>query len=213
LSVNIFCYLSDFYYTFMVELKKYFKVGVYTGMGFVTSYAPQIAGWLSSFPVWISQYQVQVPSGTQLSWADFKKSWLPKYDPNLKGMGITQDVIIGHQFTGDRALLPGTYSYYLPFYKKRVPVDVSVFKQSLVSDVGNPPISITPPPVVTPIAPMYKAKVLTYAANVRSAPNGTILFSIPQNSVVSIYGVNNGWGRIDAVNDQWVYLSNLGRLP
>ncbi len=216
-------YLNNFYYTCMMQLKRSFpKVGVYTGRSFVVGYAKLMAGWLASFDLWVAQYMYQPSVATIMSWDTLKNAWLPKYDPNIADMGITPDNLVGHQFTGDVALLPGSYSVYPT---KRTALDVSIFKNAYlaqfnVSDAGKSPV-VTPDPISAPIVvsapapviPLFKAKVMSGAANVRNAPGGAILRSVPQNTVLSIYGVSGDWGRIDHDAEQWVFMSNLQRLP
>ena len=209
----------------MVDLKARFtNCGVYTGRGFVTSYASQMANWLPSFPCWMSQYVYQPKPGTVMSWANLKAAWLPKYDPNMEGMGALW--LVGHQFTGDCVIPPGSYQFYTPTYKKGIPLDVSIFKKSYLktlSDVGNSPVTAQPvvnAPAPAPITPgpaplpaLFKAVVKTGAINVRNAVNGTIMFSEPQGTVLNVFGLSGDWGRIDPTAQLWVFMSNVTRVP
>jgi hypothetical protein len=202
-------YLNSFYYAFCFELKRRFaKTGVYTGRGFVTSFAPAMANWLKSFWLWMAQYYKQVAKGTYLTWEEFVKSWLPVRDPDIRNMGITIDNVEGLQFTGDCACLPGSYQY--AGSTRRVPMDVSVFAVSFMntlSDIGN--IPTLPQPGPGEPSPMYKVRVITGALNVRNQPNSTtstIVGKLAQNDVVPIYKESGSYGNTSYNSERWIYL-------
>lgn len=144
------------------------KVGVYTNKNFIVSYAPQMDLWLPKYPAWIPQYGYQPTSKIMAEWSEISQKWLPTYDI-IQARGQINPV--GHQFTGDRFMLPGVYNQYagVPFWpnKGRLPVDISVFNDEwLDSFEGN----IVPPPV-PPVINYIDYKVVPNAINVRKGPN------------------------------------------
>lgn len=96
------------------------RLAIYTNWGFVTSWAPKMSAWLVNFDLWVSHYKRQCPKGSSMTWEQFKADWLPGYEPLLPP-GTTYAV--GHQFTGDHAMLPGM----IDAQGKRSPADVSLF--------------------------------------------------------------------------------------
>jgi hypothetical protein len=116
------------------------RMALYTGWGFVTSYAPKMAAWLGQYDLWVAHWGRQVVPGTVMSWEAFKADWLPTYNP-LIPPGAREP--IGHQFTGDKVLLPGMYADAGP----RSPADVSLFNREWLFS-GSVPI---PQPVPEPL--------------------------------------------------------------
>ncbi len=95
-----------------------------------------------------------------MTWQELRDKWLPDYDPIFKDTGIVKGNIVGHQFTGDRCLLPGGYQDILGLTRKAM--DVSIFQRSFMGQLGEVPSgSIKPlvikPPVVKP--PVVKPPV------------------------------------------------------
>ncbi len=211
--------LNGYYYTFMSELAHRFqKTGIYCGKGFVQSWCPQMAGWLHTYPLWLAQYPKEVTKGAYMTWEAFRAAWLPAADPDMRGMSKEYPLqLVGHQFTGDHVRLPGAYSQ-LPMVPTNATVlDVNVFKASfceaLVSET-MPTIPATPTPGEDKSGWMFDAIVLTGAVNIRNAPSGTakILFTRPQSAILSIYCVSGDWGKIDPIQEQWVFLPNLRKI-
>jgi len=123
------------YQRFIDRIKANFpNSGVYTSRSFVYDHAPNMNKWLGSYPAWVAHYGRQPGKKVMLTWEQFKTDWLPNYNIFL---APGQTNVVGHQFTGDRCLLPGVYSKfsYLPWWpnKGRLPLDVSVFTQSFIT--------------------------------------------------------------------------------
>jgi hypothetical protein len=95
---------------------------MYTSFGFVSSYVPLARLWLGDWDVWAGHYGRQPAKSVILDWPDFYQKWMPDYKvlppPGTKSL-------VGHQFTGDRCKLPGTYAD--DACKCRSVLDVSVF--------------------------------------------------------------------------------------
>jgi GH25 family lysozyme M1 (1,4-beta-N-acetylmuramidase) len=111
----------------------FWQSGVYTNRGFIYDFAPNMNKWLGSYPAWVAHYGRQPGKKIMITWEQLKRDWLPNYDIILSS---GQTNVVGHQFTGDRCLLPGVYNKfdYLPFWpnKGRLPMDVSVFTQLFI---------------------------------------------------------------------------------
>jgi hypothetical protein len=65
--------------------------------------------WLPQYRSWVPQYGKQPKEATQMTWAQLVASWLPDYDIILAA-GQLPELVMGHQFTGDSCILPGSYS-------------------------------------------------------------------------------------------------------
>ncbi len=116
-------------------LRKYGKkVGIYTSYGFVTGYARAMSKWIGQYPLWVAHYGRQPKAVTTLEW-DQIGPWLPNYQLLLPP-GADPEKVVGHQFTGDRLLLPGVYSDDAG--TKRSPLDVSVFNKEFLNSLTNP---------------------------------------------------------------------------
>lgn len=64
----------------------------------------------------------------------------------------------------------------------------------------------------TPVA-LYSATVTARSGlNVRKAPNGSIIKSIPFGTIVNVYEENGTWARISADAQEWCYKSWLGKI-
>jgi len=123
--------------------------GVYTNSSFIYDYAPNMNKWLGSYPAWVAHYGRQPSKKIMMTWEQLKTDWLPNYNiflglPNYNiFLAPGQTNVVGHQFTGDRCLLPGVYSKYsyLPWWpnKGRLPLDVSVFTQSFIDSIRIKP--------------------------------------------------------------------------
>ncbi len=91
--------------------------------------------WLGKYKIWFAAYGKQPGVATKMTWQELRDKWLPDYDPIFKDTGIVKENIVGHQFTGDRCLLPGGYQDILGL--KRKAMDVSVFQRSFMEQLGE----------------------------------------------------------------------------
>jgi hypothetical protein len=127
---------SEKYRMFSAQVKSRFdKFGVYTNRSFIYDWAPEMNLWLYKYPAWIPHYGYQPAVATQMTWLQLKNQWLPTYDI-IVAAGQTN--VVGHQFTGDKCILPGVYT---DTNVKRT-LDVSEFIPEFIASIGN----YTPPP-------------------------------------------------------------------
>jgi hypothetical protein len=187
--------------------------GIYTGRGFVTTYAPTMKTWLSNYKIWFAAYGKQPAVATQMTWQTLKDKWLPDYDPIYKDTGMVKDNIVGHQFTGDRCILPGGYQDVLGL--KRKAMDVSVFQRSFMEQLGEVPTSPINPPA--PPAPGPSGNPYIFLGShlwVRNLPNETtarLIDSLTKDQRVNVLEIQGEWARIEKPAG-WVRLSWLTKL-
>ena len=181
---------------FMRELySKIPQSGVYTNNGFVSTWASGMNAFLPLYRSWVPQYGKQPKEVSQITWAQLKESWLPDYDIILAA-GQKPELVMGHQFTGDDFILPGSYS------KEQVllPLDVSVFSKAFIDAIRANTVNPIPgsgsgtPSAFTPAdyAVIY-AKI-----NVRAQPSGTatwVRYAV-QGEVLHVVNIANGWAQI-----------------
>ena len=65
-----------------------------------------------------------------MTWAELRQKWLPNYKPSIPD-GADVEKLIGHQFTGDRCILPGVYRDATDF----LPSDVNVFDGGFIDQI------------------------------------------------------------------------------
>lgn len=149
---------SENYRRFTAQVASRFgngKVGVYSSMYFMLDDAPEMNLWVGKYPSWVPHWGRQPSEKIMSTWEELNTKWLPNYNI-LIGTGQTN--VVGHQFTGDRFMLPGVYNEYasIPWWPNqgRMPLDVSVFTPAFIESLGvyippNPiPIPVPPPPTV-----------------------------------------------------------------
>lgn len=188
--------------------------GIYTGRGYITSYAPAMKNWLGSYKIWFAAYGRQPSTATKMTWKELRENWLPDYDPVYKDTGIVKENIVGHQFTGDRCLLPGAYSDSLGL--KRKAMDVSVFSKAFMEQMGEVggvgPIEQPEDQVVTPSGTPYI--FLGSHLWVRNQPNETtarLIDSLSKDQRVNVLEIQGEWARIENPAG-WVRLNWLTKL-
>jgi hypothetical protein len=141
--------ISQHNHSFMATLHGRLSAsGVYTNKGFIGSWAPGMDAWLPEYLSWVPQYGHQPTVKTKMTWAQFRANWMPDYNIILSSGQLLQNVR-GHQFTGERCLLPGSYNYWdgkIPLYDGRLPMDVSVFERSFIDTLRGGTIPPTPEP-------------------------------------------------------------------
>jgi hypothetical protein len=202
--------------SFAEALAKVWPVtGIYTGRGYVTSYAPTMKNWLGNYKIWFAAYGRQPSVATKMTWQELKDNWLPDYDPIFKDTGIVKENIVGHQFTGDRCLPPGSYSDV--FGLRRKAVDVSVFQRSFMEQLGE--VSggglVIEPPAPPPPQPAGVPYIFLGAHLwVRNLPNDTtarLIDSLTKDQRVSVVEIQGDWARLEKPAG-WVRLSWLTKL-
>jgi hypothetical protein len=187
--------------------------GIYSGRGFISSYAPSMKTWLGNYKIWFAAYGKQPAVATQMTWQTFKDKWMPDYDPIYKDTGIVKENIVGHQFTGDRCLLPGGYQDVLGL--KRKTMDVSVFQRTFIEQLGEVPTSPFEPPA--PPAPGPSGNTYIFLGShlwVRNLPNETtarLIESLTKDQRVNVLEIQGDWARIEKPAG-WVRLSWLTKL-
>jgi hypothetical protein len=190
--------------------------GIYTGRGFITTYAPSMKSWLGSYKIWIAAYGRQPSVATTMTWLDFRDKWLPDYDPIYKDTGIIKENIVGHQFTGDKCLLPGGYQDILGLRRKTM--DVSVFQRSFMEQLGEVTSgglveeteSPSNPPGLTGTPYIFLGAHLW----VRNLPNETtarLIDSLTKDQRVNVLEIQGNWARLEKPAG-WVRLSWLTKL-
>jgi hypothetical protein len=159
--------------------------------------------WLPKYAAWMAQYGKEPHGLTMMTWNELKSNWLPDYELKLSA-GQLENQTVGHQFTGDRCLLPGVYQYYNSIYGGRMAVDVDVFKQEFLTAIQDSPNT---PPTPPPPVPAFKNYiVISGALNIRSAPvMGPNIVRIAMQGdilqVVDIPIIQNGYVKL--VDGNW----------
>jgi len=202
--------ISEKYKMFVERLNSRYssKVGIYTNANYIKGSAPNMTNWISEYPAWIPHWKKQPTIKTMMSWTDLKTYWLPDYDfiqdPNQK-------IVVGHQFTGDKCLLPGVYNKYdyLPWIanKGRLPLDVSVFTIEFLRTLGA---VVAPPPVPPPAGPIdYIVNV--NAINVRSTPSTDLprVGFLLKGTVVHLKSITTTNGYVQMTDGNWVFFIYL----
>ena len=186
------------------------RVFGYTRASFAREYAPQAAEWMSTYRWWLAYY---LSCGKQtLTWADLQTRILPtvNFTPRLPP-GISNERVIGHQFTGDELLLPGLYADI-----KRTTcsaANISLFDDQFLEEIGAVP---NPKPLP---AVQYEAAVTAYPTlNVRSGPGITYskLYSLKKDTAVQLTEINDGWAKLRSFGEEWCsesYLKILTATP
>jgi hypothetical protein len=101
-----------------------------------------------------------------MSWAQLKSYWLPDYNIRL-ATGQPEAQVMGHQFTGDACILPGTTAQN----GRCMAVDVSVFKHEFMDGLRG---TVTPVPTPVPAPLNYVEYVVNRPAiNIRNAAVST----------------------------------------
>jgi hypothetical protein len=186
--------ISDHNQKFVQELhSKFPQSGVYTNNGFVSTWATGMNTWLPLYRSWVPQYGKQPKEATQITWAQLVSTWLPDYDIILASGQLPQ-LMMGHQFTGDAFILPGSYSKD----NVQLPLDVSQFSKAFINAIkANTvnPVSGTPSP--TPTSPVNYV-VIYPRINVRALPDGNstwIRYAV-QNEILQVVNITNGWAQL-----------------
>ncbi len=174
-----------------------FKTYGYTRASFVTEYAPQAATWMPQYRWWLAHY---VTYGNQtLTWNELKTRILPtvNFFPAMTP-GLTQDKVIGHQFTGDELSLPGLYGNIER--TKFSAADVNLFDDQFLVEIGAVP---NPKPLPEP---QYEVVVTASPTlNVRSGPGTSFgkLYSVKYGQALQITEIRDGWAKLRSYGEEW----------
>ena len=181
------------------------KAGVYTSKSFIEEWAPEMDLWVGKYPTWVAHYGRQSKKKVMIEWPDLKQNWLPDYEIRVP-KGSTK--VVGHQFTGDKFMLPGVYNQYasVPLWpnKGRMPLDVSVFTPEFIQSLGG---EVVPPPPPPPPPVVIDYKVAVNAINIRSAPVSTtntwVRFAYLGEVLHVVGHLTNGY--VQLTDGNWAY--------
>jgi uncharacterized protein YgiM (DUF1202 family) len=189
--------------------------GVYTSRGFTASWEPQSKSWIGGYNLWVAHYGNQPQIRTPMTWDQLKQNWFPSYAPNLPD-GAAPQKLVGHQFTGDRCLLPGVYTAD----GNPVPLDVSVFDGAFMDKLMASPDVVKGANLMQnqpdtwqgalPAAGQGSAFLVSaYVLNVRQGPgpNNAILGTLTQHQQVTVTSRQGNWALLSSGG--WVYAPYL----
>lgn len=206
--------ISSHNLAFNQRLKSKFpNMGVYTNKGFVASWALPMDTWLPDYAAWVPQYGRQPATATQMTWEELKANWLPTYDIVLSA-GQLPAQVKGHQFTGDRCILPGSYT------EQNLPMalDVNVFSKAFIDSLKGiipepPPL---PHPAICPTCgqawidkPANQYYVNKLLVNVRSEPRTTAAWVAYArlNEIFTVYETSGDYSRVG--DGRWIFSQYL----
>lgn len=169
----------------------------YTRASFVTEYAPEASSWMPEYRWWLAHY---LDFGKQeLSWDDLKANLLPQvnFSPALPPE-VTQDKIVGHQFTGDELALPGLYGN--PMRTEFARADVNLFDEQFLAE-----IEAVPDPQPLPEKQYEAVVTASPSLRVRSGPSTNFdhLYSLRRGEAVELTEITEGWGKIRSYGEEW----------
>ena len=167
--------------------------GVYTNNGFVATWAPGMNTWLPLYRSWVPHYGRQPKEATQMTWAQLAANWLPNYDIILAA-GQSPKLVMGHQFTGDSCILPGSYS----INNALLPLDVSEFSKAFIDAIKVDSLNPVDNPPVTPPSTPVDYVVILARINVRTLPDGNstwVRYAV-MNEVLHVVSIANGWAKL-----------------
>lgn len=189
--------------------------GVYTSRGFTASWAPETKSWIGYYYLWVAHYGRQPQTWTEMTWAELKELWLPKYKPNIPDGGNVEK-LVGHQFTGDRCILPGVYGSA----SKLACLDVNVFDGAFIDRIKASDATVKgsklrqgQPDVWPKTKPDAKKGsnfvVNVYALNIREGPgtNYNVRGTLTQNQQVAVTERQGNWAKL--ASGGWVYAAYL----
>ena len=179
---------------------KFPKIGVYTNNAYIAEWASDnMNKWINKYPAWVPEYGKQPSTPTRMTWDQLKQNWLPDYDIILSSGQINP---VGHQFTGDKCILPG----FCDYANQDQPLDVSEFSDAFLNAIaGSGPIPIpvpTPTPIPVPITNQYFVNISL--ANIRGGPSTDypITGTIALNTKVFVSDNAQGYSKIGT--QQWI---------
>jgi hypothetical protein len=128
-SKNISLHNNVFIKTLAAKMSKD-MCGIYTNRGFTSSWAQETKNWIGGYNLWVAHYWNHPNKKTEMTWAELKEKWLPNYKPSIPD-GADVEKLIGHQFTGDRCILPGVYRDA----NNLSPLDVNMFDGGFIDQI------------------------------------------------------------------------------
>ncbi len=175
----------------------------YTSASFVREHSPQAAEWMGDFQWWLAHYGTY--NIQSLTWQEFKSKVLPtvNFSPNLPD-SVTTQLVVGHQFTGDKFKLPGAYSD--DRRTKPSPADVSLFDGEFLTGIGAVP---NPKPLSEA---HYEAVVTSTTLNVRSGPGTSfeVLYTLKKGEGIELTSINDErWAKLRSFGEEWCSEQNL----
>jgi hypothetical protein len=198
--------ISSHYQTFASKLKVSFPhMGVYTNNSFVVQYTSGLMNsWLSGHYAWVSHYGRQPKVATKMTWDFLKEHYIPDYDIILSA-GQKENLTVGHQFTGDTCILPGSYDVY----NRALSLDVSVFKEEFLEALRNNQLPVIPIPP-TPTVTGYKVnKFIAYIYPDSTGPAKKAFTSLLYGKNVEVSEKVGLYSHITNPVDGWTATSNL----
>jgi hypothetical protein len=199
--------ISTHFEKFMLQVHNQIaQSGVYTNNGFVSSWAAGMDAWLPQYRAWVPHYGRQPTVPIQMTWEQLKANWLPDYDIILSA-GQKPDLVVGHQFTGDTCILPGSYSKY----NGLLVLDVSVFSKAFIDELQG--VAPEPTPSPSPVTPATVDYVVLYTRiNVRAEPdsNSTWVRYAVKDEVLHVVKIENGWAQL--LDGTYVYAGYIGLI-
>jgi hypothetical protein len=169
----------------------------YTRASFVKEYAPPASQWMPRYKWWLAHY---LEYGSQtLTWDELKARILPtvNFSPDLPA-GLTQNHVVGHQFTGDDLSLPGLYGDIQRTQYSAA--DVNLFDDQFLTQIGAVPNP-------KPLPEMQYEAVVTasLSLNVRSGPGTTypVLYKLNKGASIQIAKMNDEWAKLRSYGDEW----------
>ena len=187
--------------------------GVYTNRGFTSSWAKETKSWIGNYQLWVAHYGNQPKKRTEMTWAELKQKWLPDYNPALPE-GADVKKLLGHQFTGDRCLLPGVYRNATELS----PLDVNVFDGAFIDQIKESKVLVKAKKVEVNEPPVWptnlagadsKFIVNVHALNIRKGPgvDFDVQGILTNNQQVTATERQGKWAKL--ASGGWVYAAYL----
>jgi hypothetical protein len=163
--------------------------------------------WLPLYTQWVAQYKYRPTLATSMSWEELKLNWLPNYD-FLISQGMLPEKTMGHQFTGDRCMLPGVYNQF----NVRMTLDVSVFNADFIKNLGTAPLPPVPP--VPPVVVGIDFRVISWQLNIRKGPGTAypVAYTKIQGDVLKVANLTQNNGYVRLTDGNYAYFSYLQRI-
>ena len=216
-SKNISAHNSAFMKTLASRASKGL-FGVYTNRGFTSSWAKETKSWIGEYHLWVAHYGVQPKKRTEMTWAELREKWLPDYTPALPE-GADAQKLLGHQFTGDRCVLPGVYRNATDLSS----LDVNVFEGTFIDQIKTNKDLVKAKKAEANQPPAWSSSILKTsvgtkflvnvdALNIRkgSGTNFPVLGLLTKNQQVTVTERQGKWAKLESGG--WVYAAYLTPL-
>jgi hypothetical protein len=213
-SKNISLHNSIFMKTLSAKAPKGL-CGVYTNRGFTSSWANETKSWIGDYQLWVAHYGNHPKKRTEMTWTELKQKWLPDYKPALPE-GADAQKLLGHQFTGDRCMLPGVYRNA----SEHSPLDVNVFDGAFIDQIKTSNVLVKakkteenqPPAWPDSLLNTDKGSIFIVnvdVLNIRKGPgtNFSVQGFLTKNQQVTVTERQGKWAKLESGG--WVYASYL----